>query len=248
MTTTDSTTCMNSSQIRTYSDLAATYNENRFHSENGRFLYEIDQNLIRRLIEKTNAKKILDVPTGTGRVLDYLQGFNAEIVGIDATEEMLEIARQVPCNGNTVELLLGDASKLELEPNSFDCLVSLRFFHLFDRKSRHPFASEFARVIKPGGYLLLSFTNGWYGFGYYWLKRILGCKTVYFEYPGELAELFPDFTVVAREGNVLPKQHWLKHSPRLLALATFLTQRFPLNRLCLERFYLLRKHGSNHES
>lgn len=234
----------NDDSVRSYTDLASSYNEVRFENTVGRFLYETDGEIIRRLVTKTGAKVLVDAPTGTGRVLDYLKGMGLDITAVDATQEMLNVAQTVRSDGNKVKYVIGDASKLDLPSGSVDCLVSLRFFHLFAKHERQCFADEFARVIKPGGYLLVSYTNGWYGLGYYWLKKLLGAKAVFYEYPGEIPRAYPDFTVVALEGNSFNKQYWLRNIPVLLNFSKWLTKRFPFNRICLEKFYLLKKKGS----
>jgi ubiquinone/menaquinone biosynthesis C-methylase UbiE len=181
--------------VRDYTDIAPSYNSVRFNSESGAFLYETDRLVIKRLVAKSQAKKVLDVPTGTGRVLDYLGDMDLDITGFDATPGMLDVARKVHCPTARVSLQVGDASKLPFDSGSFDLLVSLRFFHLFNHKDRLPFAKEFDRVVKKDGFILISFTNGWYGGGYYWLRKFLGLNSMYLQSPGEVSKLFPNFKV-----------------------------------------------------
>ena len=225
---------------RSYSSLAPTYDVARFSGRSGRFLYETDRRIVCDAIATAAPAKILDVPTGTGRVLDYLRNQPASITGVDSTPEMLLQAARYARAGKD-ELLIGNAAALAFEDDSFDCVVSLRFFHLFSRQERVPFAKEFCRVVRPGGYLLLSMTNGWYAGGINWLKQYLGMRTVSFEYPGELSNLFRDWRTVRVEGNFLPFQSAASSVPVLGSLLRWSSRRFPLNHLCYERFYLLRK-------
>jgi len=224
--------------IRSYSKIADTYNEKRFRSKNGVFLYEADRSIIRRLVDRCAPKTILDAPTGTGRVLEYLDDFRGNVIGIDVTEEMLAIARKVKSDAN-IDIRIGNVSNLYLDSDSVDCVICLRFFHLFKPSGRRKFSEEFVRVLKPRGHLIVSFTNGWYGGGLYWIKRFLGGRTMYFQYPGEISTLFPEFDVVALEGNVLPKQHLFDRESFLGRLLTSITRSFPGNLICMERFYLL---------
>ena len=226
---------------RDYSSLAASYDDIRFQGANGRFLYGTDASIVRELVGFTRASRILDVPVGTGRVLDYLKEEPISIIGCDLTPEMLEHARthMVPSRHT---LLHADASNLPISSEVIDCVISLRFFHLFAPRDRHCFVREWARVLKPGGFVLCSFTNGWYGGGINWARRLLGRLTLEFLWPGELRRLFPRWKVCAVRGNFLPFQGYFASKSTWIENATrWLNNRPPLNRLCWERFYLLRK-------
>ena len=223
-----------------YSNIASNYNQDRFTGKNGKFLFEIDNKIIREFLDIAKSKKILDMPVGTGRVLSYLKSFDCQVIGLDYTEEMLVEARKV-MHPERHTLVQGNASATNFLDGEFDCLISLRFFHLFKRDERAPFSREFSRVIKPGGYIITSFTNGWYAGGWNWLKRILGFKTVEFGYPFEVSKLFPEWKVIAVRGNFLPKQCLLDKVPFIGQLMHTFTRVPPGNRLCWEIFYLLQK-------
>ncbi len=229
-----------SDYAQSYSELAGDYNRKRFTGRSGRFNFERDREIIRSYVLESGAKRLLDAPVGTGRVLDYLKDLDVEVVGIDLTREMLADAEKV-AHPTRHRLMEGDASKLPFDDNEFDCVSSLRFFHLFPEKDRPAFVKEFLRVLKPGGHLVVSFTNGWYAGGVNWLKHLAGIQTVYFEYPGEVKRLFPGCTVLKRSGNFLPKQWMIDSVPGLGAAVRLATNHFPLNRVCWERLYLLRK-------
>lgn len=223
-----------------YTDLAESYDQVRFSSFNGRFLYELDREVITGMLAGLDIKNVLDCPTGTGRVLEYLSAMNLDVTGVDYTTEMLDEARPIAERvGATI--MQGDASKLPFEDETFDCLISLRFFHLFDTDARPQFTSEFSRVVRVGGYALVSFTNGWYGGGLNWAKKKLGRKTVYFESRGEVQRLFPNFEIQRVRGNFLPKQYLFDRIPVLGIAIKKAESVFPVNRLCWERFYLLKR-------
>lgn len=234
---------MSKGKAQSYSDLAGEYDQKRFEGEGGRFNFELDQSIIVDWVNEVGAGKVIDVPVGTGRVLVYLKDVDCDVTGLDYTEEMLERARAV-VSPERQQVMQGDASAMEFEDNSFDCLISLRFFHLFARNDREPFASEFRRVVRPGGHAIIGFTNGWYVGGLNWVKKFLGMRTVQFGYPFEMSRLFPGWQVIAVRGNFLPKQRLLAKIPGLGSLLSFLTRVAPVNRVCWETYYLVRKPDS----
>ena len=228
--------------VRDYSAIAPKYDARRFTGRSGRFVYETDRRIVTEAVSLIRPRNILDVPTGTGRVIDYLKDQPAPVTGVDQTPGMLAQATRFVREGHD-RLMIGDASRLPFPDGSFECVISLRFFHLFGYADRGPFAAEFTRVLAPGGHLLLSFTNGWYAGGLNWMKQRLGRQTVHFQRRGELQALFPGWTVVRLQGNFLPLQGTVSRIPVIGALLRWSTDRFPANRVCWERYYLLRKPG-----
>ena len=98
-------------------------------------------------------ESILDVATGTaGVALQLAARTGAEIVGIDITEEMLQLGQQkVRRNGldRRVQFVLGTGERLPFGDASFDALA---FTYLL-RYVPDPGGTlqELARVLKPGG-------------------------------------------------------------------------------------------------
>ena len=229
-----------SSETKSYSDLAGSYNQKRFTSAGGQFLFEIDRSIILDFVALSKPQIVIDIPVGTGRSLEYLKAVDCQAIGFDYTQEMLDEARKVMDNERH-QLQQGNASDTGFADGKFDCLISLRFFHLFAKNERAPFAREFRRITRPGGHAIISFTNGWYAGGINWMKRLLGINTVEFIYPQEISQLFPGWEIIAVRGNFLPKQWRLDAIPVIGSLLRTLNQHTPFNRLCWEVFYLLQK-------
>ncbi len=96
---------------------------------------------------------VLEVAVGTGRNL-ALYSSASSVVGIDVSEQMLDVARaraaDLPLD---VELRAGDAQALEFADSSFDTVVStLSLCSIPDERQA---LAESYRVLKPGGVLLL---------------------------------------------------------------------------------------------
>jgi ubiquinone/menaquinone biosynthesis C-methylase UbiE len=86
--------------------------------------------------------RTLDVACGTGFLTRHLHG---EIVGIDASERMLEIARERVPNG---EFLTADALDLPFDDGSFDRLFTGHFYGHLENEERNRFLDEARRVAR----------------------------------------------------------------------------------------------------
>ena len=105
-------------------------------------------------LEIASKERILDLGCGTGTLIEHLlQMFpEAEVVGIDVSEEMLKVAKQKL--SESVELKLGSADNLPFPNNSFDVIVSTSVFHYFRDPIR--VLQEVKRVLKPYGRLVIT--------------------------------------------------------------------------------------------
>mgnify|MGYP002726860173 FL=1 len=96
---------------------------------------------------------VLDVGCGTGAVLELLHGEypGKHLTGLDLTPKMIDAAcaKQL---GN-VRFVVGDAEALPFEPQSFDAVLCSNSFHHYPHPER--FFAEAARVLRPGGRLIL---------------------------------------------------------------------------------------------
>lgn len=102
----------------------------------------------------TGAKRALDVGCGEGRFCRMLHAHAVETIGIDPTPSLLARARERDPNGSYVE---GVAEALPFENASFDLVVS--YLSLIDIPDIGRAIPEMARVLKPGGRLLIANLN-----------------------------------------------------------------------------------------
>ena len=98
--------------------------------------------------------EILEVAIGSGlNLAHYPDG--ARLTGIEWSPTMLDLARHRAADlGRTVDLRLGDAQKLEFPDASFDTVVCT--FSLCAIPDDRAALREMARVLRPGGLLLLA--------------------------------------------------------------------------------------------
>jgi 2-polyprenyl-3-methyl-5-hydroxy-6-metoxy-1,4-benzoquinol methylase len=97
----------------------------------------------------------LDVGCGEGRFCRRLKALGVAAVGIDPTEQLLAAARARDPDG---DYRLGRAEQLEFEAHSFDLVVS--YVTLVDIPDYRAAIGEMARVLKPGGSLLVANLTG----------------------------------------------------------------------------------------
>ncbi len=100
---------------------------------------------------------ILDVGCGTGiNLLELARvlGPCRELVGLDLSAGMLDVARRKAASaGVAATFHVGDAEALPLPDASFDLVVCNSAYHWFPDRARA--MTEMARVLRPGGQLLL---------------------------------------------------------------------------------------------
>ena len=120
------------------------------------------------LPEKLKGARILDLGSGAGRdvyALSSLVGENGEVVGVDMTEEQLKVAEEYRqyhadvfgfSKPNVVfkKGYIEQLDQLNLEPNSFDIIVSNCVINLSPDK--HAVLEQCYDVLKPGGEIYFS--------------------------------------------------------------------------------------------
>jgi ubiquinone/menaquinone biosynthesis C-methylase UbiE len=98
--------------------------------------------------------RVLEVAVGTGLNLPYYPP-GVELTGIDFSPQMLALARRRAGELDlSVELREGDAQRLDLPDGSFDTVVCT--YGLCTIPDERQAVTEMARVLRPGGLLLLA--------------------------------------------------------------------------------------------
>lgn len=143
-----------------YDVYARRYDGIKQYEPYGEDLY-LARPILKRLSPVT-APLVLDVATGTGRLpLALLErpAFQGRVIGLDLSRRMLTVAAEkLAPHGNRVTLMHGPAETLPFPDNTFDlvtCLEALEFM-------MHPrdVLRELARVLRPGGLLVLTNRQG----------------------------------------------------------------------------------------
>ena len=108
-------------------ETARTFDDRRFGGPIGELVADTQAGVLERFIGSIEHRSVLDVGTGTGRAALLLARRGAQVTGVDASEQMLAVARQrAATDGVGVDFLRGDAHALNFPDRSFDVSVSLR--------------------------------------------------------------------------------------------------------------------------
>ncbi|HEY2907682.1 MAG TPA: class I SAM-dependent methyltransferase [Vicinamibacterales bacterium] len=124
---------------------AETFDARRFGGPIGEIVAASQARVLLNMVGEIVGQTVLDVGTGTGRAALLLAAAGAKVTGVDASEEMLAIARQRAAQqGIELAFLAGDAHALDFGDRSFDTVVSLRV--LMHTPDWRRFVAELCRV------------------------------------------------------------------------------------------------------
>jgi len=135
-----------------YDKLAKYYDKIYFNKD-----YEKEVRFIQRVLEKFNAKTILDVGCGTGEHISRLEKLGFRCDGLDLSKEMLSIAKQKVKNA---QLFLGDMRNFNLNRkyDAIICMFATFNYNLTTRDALKTLLS-FKRHLNDDGIVLLDLHN-----------------------------------------------------------------------------------------
>ncbi|MEU6427155.1 class I SAM-dependent methyltransferase [Microbispora sp. NPDC046973] len=114
-------------------------------------LFDLDEPVIGGIVDTLPVGVALDAACGTGRMAGLLAERGHRVLGVDGSPDMLARARARAPLGR---FLLGDLRDLPVPDDAVDLVVcSLALTHV---PALGPVMTEFARVLRPGGHLLIS--------------------------------------------------------------------------------------------
>jgi len=130
------------------------------------------RSLEKKLLRKFAHGRILDIGCGTGFHLEFLEKMNKEmenkskdkqkneLYGIDVSDEMLKIASKKLKNS---ALMSASAEKLPFPDERFDTVLCV--FMVLNMCDYEKVMQEIYRVLKHGGYAILSIASIWDNYG-----------------------------------------------------------------------------------
>jgi len=107
--------------------MARTFDARRFSGPIGEMIAKSQARVLANMVGRIKDRAVLDVGTGTGRAALILALGGARVTAVDASEEMLAIARQRAAEQMlTIKFQRADAHALDFADRSFDAVVSFR--------------------------------------------------------------------------------------------------------------------------
>ncbi|GAB4224056.1 MAG: metalloregulator ArsR/SmtB family transcription factor [Kiloniellaceae bacterium] len=108
-----------------------------------------------KLIAEERVADLLDIGTGTGRILEILADKVEHALGIDMSADMLMLARSKLERARLRNCMVrkGDMNNLPLGEGSFDAVTIHQVLHYAEQPARA--IQEAARVLRPGGRLFI---------------------------------------------------------------------------------------------
>lgn len=194
-----------------YDHEAEQYDRKRYISAEGRFFNALELDVLRDWLPLSRGSKVLDVPTGTGRLSIELGQNGATIVGADISEGMLRVAagKKGGHADERVHFMQGSGVELPFPDGTFDAVISFKFFHLIPNERKPAFVREMTRVLKPGQSLVAEFNSPYYGIvlaalRYYFRKKQPGGMRMKCIFPDQIPVLFKGLHVTRVQGVKLP--------------------------------------------
>ena len=144
-------------------EAAAYFKANAVEWERIRALHAPEKDVetaIARLLDSASIESLLDAGTGTGRMLELLGTRIKRGVGVDASPEMLAIARDrlMRAGAQHCQVRLADVYRLPFADggtiSGFDAVLFHQVLHYLDDPQSA--VIEAARVMKPGGRLVIA--------------------------------------------------------------------------------------------
>ncbi|MGG7551764.1 class I SAM-dependent DNA methyltransferase [Chryseobacterium arthrosphaerae] len=130
-----------------YSNLAGSYDENRFGNTYGQYIDQQERAFLTDFFKGKAFSKILDLGCGTGRLLNFATH------GTDFSEKMLDVARQ---KHPEKTLAAGEISAIPFH-GDFDCIFCFHVIMHQDQEETKAFLNECHQKLGKNGTLIFDY-------------------------------------------------------------------------------------------
>ena len=148
--------------LEQWNKVAKKYADDQEQSE----FVESNKRVVKSRFQNISGLKVLDLGCGYGYYTDYFQNIGAEVLGVDGSSKMIEIAknRYPNCSFDICDI----TESFPFEDESFDLVFCNQV--LMDVESVEKVFSECYRILKPNGVFYYSIVHpAFYDSG--WLKK-----------------------------------------------------------------------------
>lgn len=140
-----------------------------------------------RLVGDAAGLTVADLGCGNGRLAAILSTAGAHVTGVDGSDVLAAIATKAAPEATIVQHDLDRPLDFLADSSQDGVVCALVIHHLSDRPR---FLAEVYRILRPGGWLVLSTTHptadwGYFGGSYFderWVTRSLGDETIEYQH------------------------------------------------------------------
>jgi len=126
----------------------------------GAITEQLQRGMILSLLGDVKGRRVLDVGCGDGDLAVELRRRGAIVTGIDASPEMIEAAKaRAKREGLEIDFQVGAAARIPFAAERFDTVVAVTILCFVANAA--PVFQEIARVLGPGGFLVIGELGKW---------------------------------------------------------------------------------------
>lgn len=130
-----------------YSQLASTYDENRFGNTYGQYIHKQEGYFLGKHLKKNNT---LNLGCGTGRYMEFAD------CGLDISQEMIhEAQKKFP----EKKFAVSDGDHMPFEDHTFNEIFCLHVFMHLSQEKAIGLISESNRILQKGGHFIFDFPS-----------------------------------------------------------------------------------------
>ncbi|MCS7029270.1 MAG: class I SAM-dependent methyltransferase [Bacteroidia bacterium] len=122
-----------------------------YHCENDMWWYKGLRNVLQHTLKDLHNAVIVDAGCGTGKNMEFLKELGHQVYGFDISQEAIHFCQSRGLD--TAEL--GDITTVSYPDNFADVLLSMDVLVLLHEEEIDIFMKNAARILKPGGKLLI---------------------------------------------------------------------------------------------
>ncbi|GLR16750.1 class I SAM-dependent methyltransferase [Portibacter lacus] len=165
--------------FQAYEKLAKSYNNKIDHKPHNAY-YDRPNTL--SLLKEVKGKKILDAACGPGKYAEILSGAGAEVIGYDISPKMIAFAKER--NPGNDQFYVHDISEPfdKIEDGEMDVVLCALALHYLEDWTIT--MSEFFRVLKAGGQLVISIEHPFFEYTYFKSEKYFEVEHVRAEWGG----------------------------------------------------------------
>jgi ubiquinone biosynthesis O-methyltransferase len=127
-----------------------------YTDKKGSFVDKVETDLAFKMITVEKGMKILDVGCGTGNFSIKLAKLGCSVIGIDISDNMLQIAQnKAEVENLDIQFLHMNLNDLNFNENKFDAVFSMAAFEFVDDEDAPKALEGMLKVVKNGGQVLI---------------------------------------------------------------------------------------------